>query len=339
MIVRTVLDLRPNVPKFVLQTVLLAASWHRFVRHSALLEVMHIGNLPSDLAILFDQLGVKVTAVRPNANDRFSKTSNTIQGAEPVAGHQILLVDNDVVFTSGIDNLCSLRPDCVYGAVAGNYRVTQQQWAHIAKIGFHPAACEPQVPRSATVKALSEGRTKTLPPLGFAYPNGGVILFPSGYDFKLTWQKQQREIAAVFDGHRLSSGSVTQSNMAALATTIGTYGTFSWLPPGYNFRHADFALGLCTAPEIGLVHMTGLGKRTEAGALSTWIDEYWSSKMVKGLNMLQQVLPEHDLRHRAKQLSEIHQVISATITTYELDALAMKLVNQVASNRVGERLS
>ena len=331
MIVRTVLDLRTGLPKFILQTLLLAASWHRFAQNTAQLEVLHIGELPPALRNMLNELGVKTTGTEPNSNDVFSKTSNTIQGAKPVDGHQILLLDNDVTFTGSIDDLCTLPSTSVYGAVAGIYRVTAAQWAHIKTVGLVTAPCTPQTPRTALVGALAN-RQPAPAPLSFGYANGGVILFPSDYDFRSTWVAQQRTIAQAFDGHPLHSGSVTQSNMAALATTIGSYGTFNWLPPGYNYRHADFAVGLCPSSEVRLVHMTGLGKRAQASTLSGWVNEYWSLKMTKGLNSLRSILHSDEFERRLAELSAVHRTILTTIATYDLDQLAEQLIIQASAN-------
>lgn len=80
MIVRTVLDLRPEVPKFILQTMLLAASWSRYSAKSAPLEIFVIGQAPKLFCDFLFRLGATTKTVLPNANDGFSKTSNTIQG-------------------------------------------------------------------------------------------------------------------------------------------------------------------------------------------------------------------------------------------------------------------
>ncbi len=336
MIIRTVLDLRPELPKFMLQTLLLAASWHKFARSKAPLEVVHIGELPDELRVTFEQLGVVTTPTQPNANDGFSKTSNTIQGVAPVPSEQLLLLDNDVVFTNTIDDLCALPAHCVYGAVAGSHRVSKKQWAHIRKLELAPVPCTPQRPRTALVTALSKRRLRPAP-MRFGYANGGVILFAPGYDFQSIWQDQQREIAATFSRHRLANGNVIQSNMAALATAIGTYGHFDWLPPGYNYRHADFALGLCEASDVRLVHMTGFGKRTNAETLSGWINEYWSEKMKKSLHMLRPRLTSGTFSHRLTVLQEIHDKILSIISTYNLDSVAERLIVRDFTNSVDAR--
>ena len=46
LVARTVLDLRPAVDKFVSQTLLLAAGWHRYARDDAALEVATVGGRP-----------------------------------------------------------------------------------------------------------------------------------------------------------------------------------------------------------------------------------------------------------------------------------------------------
>ena len=330
LIMRTVLELRTPVPKYLLQTLLLAASWHRYARQIAPLEVRCIGDLPPRLQDRLFELGVAITQIEPNQNDNFSKTSNTIQGAAPADGKRILLIDNDVVFSGSPTELGAIDRGAIHGAVAGNARVKPQQWVFLAELGYKPHPCRPEPPRTALLRAKVAGRAAP-PSLDISYVNGGVVVFPSGTNFQSDWQSKQKEIADAFLGHPLDSDSVRKSNMTALAVTIGAFGKFDWLPYGYNYRHADFALGLCESHEIKLIHMTGLGKRTEAISLSRWVIEYWAQKMTHLLGQLKPCLsgPEFDRRSHIAATS-LRRILDV-ITDYELDPLAQKLIVERAS--------
>lgn len=326
-VIRTVLDLRQRMPKYQLQTMLLAASWHRYAAAEAPLEVFCVGSLSPNLLDFFQELGVRVKHVPPNQNDSFSKTSNTIQGASPASGKRLLLVDNDVVFTGVPTELSHLDEKTVFGAIAGNSKVKPAQWRFMADRHFKPQPASPEVPRTQLVGALAVGKPAP-PALEFSYVNGGVVHFPEGFDFQTTWQNTQREIAEAFQGHVLDRDSIRKSNMAALAVTIGTYGAFDWLPYGYNVRHADIALGLCTPDAIKLVHMTGLGKRTDATTLNCWVKEYWVQKMLKGLERLQHTLPEDEFQRRYEGAMTILSVVLDVVHAYKLDPLAQMLISE-----------
>ena len=118
MIIRTVLDLRPRQLKYQFQTILLAASWHVYGKDLARLEIFTIGTLPEHIRAFFDSIGAHVKEVSPNPNDSFSKTSNTIQGANQGESQQVLLLDNDVVFTNSIQYLDELdKEKILWGGV------------------------------------------------------------------------------------------------------------------------------------------------------------------------------------------------------------------------------
>lgn len=310
----------------MLQTLLLAASWHRFGRVTAPLEVLTIGQAPEALITFLTGLGVTVEQVSPGPNDALSKTSNTVLGTRPVAGSRVLLVDNDVVFCGSIDPLTQLDPEPIYGAISGHNRVKPSQWAHIAdQLGLAPAAAPPTRALTSVVNALI--RERPLPePLKISYPNGGVLLFPAGADLGPVWSDHQARIAACFAGTDLISDAVTNSNMAALATTIGNYGAFDWLPDGYNYRHAGFALNLCKAEDIRMVHMTGLNTPRPSGSLSEWVTGYWSDKMLKKLTDLRPQITDADDKARRAIAQSVLEGVLETIQSYDLDPICRDML-------------
>ncbi len=271
-----------------MHALLLAASWHQKLRNFAPLEILSIGQLPSHLKYFFSNLGIHIKEISPNINDTFSKTANTIEGAIPIPGEQILLVDNDVYFHGDIRPLADLPKNSFYGCPSGNLRVTEKHWNLIIdNLGLRPIE-NPFVPNNVQLKVLKNPDTvPTVQP--YAYTNGGVILIPANCDQHSTWQDHQEKIYNFFKNHPLGCGSVTKSNMAALATSIGSYGAFSWLPHGYNYRPDCFALGLCDISDIRIVHMTGDVKSVKASTLKQMIQQWWNAKTVTKSTLKQRI--------------------------------------------------
>ena len=327
MLIRTVVDFRKRKNKYRIHIMLLAASWHRYARHSAPLEVYAIGDVPVCLSGFFSSLGVVSVSTEPSKNDFFSKTSNTIMGVKPSSENRILLLDNDIVFTNSIEPLLNLPPEKIYGSVSGNFRVRNSCWQVIQDDLELPLFKLKETPINDRFRKLVDPEYR-LPILEYAYVNGGVLLFPAGTDFRALWEFQQEKIYRHFAKHPLRSNGVTTSNMAALATTIGTYGKFEYLPVAYNYRHKCFALGMCQANEIRMIHMTGRSRaNTGTKSARDWVNKYWRHKMTSGFGSLQKLLDESEFSRRLKICDQMRRNTVETIKLYELDQLFKTIKN------------
>ncbi len=325
MIIRTVLDLRPQVPKFVFQTLLLTASWHRFSAHHTPLEIFTLGKASEPLHAFLSSLGAHVQEIQPNANDGFSKTSNTIQGAEHDPRNRVLLLDNDVVLSKDIGPLKKLATDTMYGSASGNIRVGQPQWDHIAEtLDLYPLSVRPVIPPTSQMNSLIT-HGSDVEPLDIAYVNGGVLLLPTNAEFAKTWTKHQRAIFDAFEKHPLANGAVRGSNMAALATTIHDHEKFDWLPIGYNYRHSCFALGMEDVESIYMVHMTGFADKTDTTSLSDWIQEYWEEKIASGIHRLSHLLEDQETERRRFIANAVRDNITKTVKDYDLDKIVQDM--------------
>ncbi len=320
MLIRTVSDFRSNKPKYLIHTALLAASWHRYARNCAPLEIFSIGKMPASLKSFLSSINVVVRDSSAGPNDSFSKTSNTIQGAEAKFGHQILLIDNDVVFTGPIEPLLDLPKDKIYGAVSGNNRVSPSRWRIIQDdLGMKLLQAE-TMPINESFRVLidqNHGAQKLI----YVYVNGGVLLFPPEFDFKSTWESHQSTIRYHFINHPLKHHCVCTSNMAALATTIGAYGKFDWLPNAYNYRHKCFGLGLCKIDDIRMIHMTGGIKGSGVYSTSAWINTYWRKKMTAGFGDLKRAIKKSQFTERLSIAMNIRDNVLETVKSYGLDEL------------------
>lgn len=233
-----------------------------------------------------------------------------------------------MVFNNDIALLIELDPDSAHGSVSGNIRITQDQWDHIDQmLDLRPVVAEKVIPPTSQMNSqIHDGSDAR--PFEIGYVNGGVLLIPANTNFDIRWTQHQADIAKCFNGHSLENGAVTKSNMAALATTIGSHEKFSWLPIGFNYRHSCFALGLEAASDIHLVHMTGFGERTGATTLSQWIEDYWDQKMLFGLRGLRERIGETEYERRLGEANIVRDGILKIIHDYELDSLARKLLSE-----------
>jgi hypothetical protein len=277
LVARTVLDLRPSVDKFVSQTLLLAAGWHRHASRDARLEVYSIGGRDPVVDALLAEIGAQPVAIGPGPNDDFSPSSNKIQAAFPDAGGaRVLLLDNDVVFLAGLDGLHALPAGAIAAAEAGTARVSDEQWRIIAgdlglpllRRRFVPLNHWPELPED-----LAAARDAA--PEAYLYLNSGVVLFPAGFDARTAWTAHQRRIRDHFHGHPIATPAVAASDQAALAALVAAHGEFCWLPVRFNYRHGGFRLGLEAPGRIAIVHLTG-DVPGEGLALTQRLEAYWS---------------------------------------------------------------
>lgn len=317
-----------------MQVALLAASWHLNAKHFAPLEVLHIGPLPDHLAELFSELGAASREVAPNQNDTFSKTANAIQGAERIPGEQILLVDNDVYLHGDISPLGTLPANSFYGCPENGPRIEDKHWEIIRKeLNLHPLV-DPFLPANSRFRLikfpLKKGKFQSQVQQ-CVYVNGGVVLIPPDYDMRENWQKHQKRINDFFEDHPFKKGYVTSSNMAALSTCIGDYGTFSWLPDGYNYRWSSFTLGLCSLDNIKIVHMTGdpitqdrhqkEGVNEETITLKERIQHWWKSKIDNEFEGFEKFIGQDEWDRRMNISHQVRDSAISVAEEYNLDAL------------------
>jgi hypothetical protein len=281
MLVRTVLDCRSSDLKYLNQLLLLASSWHSNGRALGQLEVLVIGAPQPRLAGFLAELGVNTLPSHPSEMDGLCKTCNTIQGAYAPEDHSVLLVDNDVYIRSDA-TVFHEQPQVVAGALPGWPRVSGEQWAEIReKLDLHPLPTTETPLSELRREVLDEGHKAK--PMPYVYPNGGVTVLPSGSRFASTWEAHVAKIHRHFADHPLRDRNVVGSNMAALATAIGQWGAFRWLPIRTNYQPICFSLGLAALDEITFVHMTGRRKALSQKLISEWIPAYWEIRVFSGI--------------------------------------------------------
>lgn len=232
MVARTVVDLRSSNGKFLCQTLLLAASWHKHAAGDAGLEVLTIGRTNPVFEDFLHELGARHVRVEPCANDFFSKHSNKIQGAGPdPAGRRVLLVDNDTCFIGDLAELNRIPPAAIAAAEAGHARVSDEQWQLIHEELGLPLLRRNWAPLNQRISANSMDTTVERD--RWLYLNSGVVLFPGGLDHRSVWQVQQRAIHDYFHDHPLAAPAVTD-DQAGFASSVATHGEFAWLPQRFN---------------------------------------------------------------------------------------------------------
>ncbi|APE44934.1 hypothetical protein BOO69_17110 [Sulfitobacter alexandrii] len=332
MLIRTVLDCRPDSPKYLCGVLLLSASWARRVAPTAPLEVLLIGDPPETLLGFFAKMGVRWQMVNPDPELAFVPTGNTLLGAEARGEEErILLVDNDICFLSDVKPLLAIPPNRMAGAPAGNVRVTEAQWAEIeSALDLAPLRhlwTETQSQMAALQSDDVEIRQNT-----HTYVNGGVLLLPQDDAFVATWRDHLLRIAAHFRGHPLRSKAVLESNMAGLATAIGAHGDFQWLPDGMNCRHRSLLLNVLPLEEIDILHMTG-GPATEGdfppdSHVSAYVAGYWQTRVMDKLTLLETA---HGPRAFAEATDTVRAIMAETadlIRAYDLDAVMAMILEE-----------
>lgn len=322
MVIRTVLDARPGAGrKYALQTSLLAASWRHHVRDRSAhpLEVLVLGDMPPALSDLLATLGVAVIPVKPPATDAISRTANKIVGLLVDAAAPVLLIDNDTCFVADLDADPAPRGVEIMAAVAGNVRVSSAQWRHIRE---HLGLGALDVEWRALQDQVSGFRKGTVAPVQRElYVNGGVVWTASPRELGRLWATNVTRIADLFEGHPLDGPSVRGSDMAGLATAIGTHGKFAFLDDGLNYRPPCFWMGQRDRREIRIVHMTdmrlpGLGPTC---TVEDAVQNFWDDRVRSGLARLDEARRADLLQASEEILSRIREVISA----YGLNRVAL----------------
>lgn len=324
LVARTVLDLRPTADKYVSQTLLLAASWHRHARADAALEVHLVGGRDVAIDGLLADIGATAHAIAPSPNDVFSRSSNKIEAAHPDAdGRRVLLLDNDVAFFSGLGDLAKVPANAIAAAEAGTARVSEAQWRVIADELALPLLQRRWRPVNTWDERVAAGATRADAPKSVLYLNSGVVLFPAGHDHRMPWRTHQRRIRDRFAGDPLESVSVTSSDQAGLATSVAAHGEFAWLPLRFNYRHGAFRLGLEPASRIAIMHFTG--DVPGAGrALSERLDAYWARYIVGKLARLTAAVGAAEKRRRRDEAAQALASAQAIVRDYDLDARLRK---------------
>ena len=319
LVARTVLDLRPAVDKFVSQTLLLAAGWHRYARDDAALEVATVGGRDAVIDAMLAEIGAGGYAIAPGRNDDFSPSSNKIEAAHPdPGGARVLLLDNDVVFLGPVSDLAGLPADAIVAAEAGTARVEDPQWEVIEReLGL------PLLRRRWAPLNVRDGDAVRAPrsqaPLRYLYLNSGVVLFPAGHDHRAPWTSHQRRIRDHFAAHPPAPVPVTSSDQAGLASSVAAHGRFAWLPLRFNYRHGAYRLGLLPAELIAIMHFTG--DVPGAGlTLSQRLDAYWARYITPKIARLPATVGAAEKRRRRDIAAQVLATAQALVRDYDLDA-------------------
>lgn len=315
---RTVLDLRSPLDKYISQTLLLAASWHRHCAGHSALEVATVGGANAPLAGFLDDIGADRAEIPPGPNDDFSRSSNKIEAAHAdPRGRPVLLLDNDVCFVGGVEELGRQPGHAIAAAVAGSPRVTDAQWTCIGDQLGLPLLRRNFLPINKR-PLLAPDADDGPPPEAFLYLNSGVVLFPPGLDHRTPWRTHQRRIHDHFRGHPLASVAVLSSDQAGFATSIAAHGEFAWLPLRYNYRYGCFRLGLEPPERIRLLHFTGDIDESTGVGLARRAQAYWDKFILPRIASIPATLGPERERRREAALAVLRHVL-ATIREYDLE--------------------
>lgn len=316
LVCRTVLDLRSPLDKYVSQTLLLAASWHRHCAGDARLEIVTVGGDSPVLRRFLDGIGVVCSHMAVGPNDDFSKSSNKIGAAHPdPAGGAVLLLDNDVCLLAGIGELQQMPTDSIAASVAGSLRINEAQWACIRDdLGF--PLLRRQFRAINDCPAIADGEPD---PENFLYLNSGVVLLPPGHDHRHAWLTLQRRVYDFFREHPLRTAAVTASDQAAFAASVAEHGQFAWLPVRFNYRHGCFRLGLEPVERIAIVHMTGDVPNSQELGMGQRIQAYWEHFILSKLAKLPESLPVAEKSRRVDIAMAVLAATQAIVRDYELE--------------------
>jgi hypothetical protein len=315
---RTVLDLRSPLDKYVSQTLLLAASWHRYCPNDTQLEVLTIGNDDQLLFGFLDEIGALHAGIPPGQNDHFSKNSNKISATYPdPQGRRVLLLDNDTCFLGSICELNRLPETAIAASVAGNSRVSDAQWELIRGSVGLPLLRRRFIPLNG--QPAEEGGDDDIPER-YLYLNSGAVLFPVGHDHRPLWSAHQTRIHEFFRDHPLRSKAVTSSDQAALASSIAAHGEFEWLPLRFNYRRGCFRIGAETPDRIGIAHFTGDVPGSSELGLAQRMHAYWQKFMLPKIEGVPSSVAAAEKLRRKEIALEVLSTVLAIIRDYDLEA-------------------
>lgn len=321
LVARTVLDLRSSNEKFVSQTMLLAASWHRHGAKDAGLEVLVVGGENQVLTGFFDEIGARHSCIAPGDNDDFSKSSNKIEAAHAdPQGRRVLLLDNDVCFFGGIAEMNGLRATAIAASEAGSARVSDAQWKLIEDELKIPLLRRRFAPINVRwLVAPDPHATDAEDCERYLYVNSGVILFPFGHDHRALWKIHQRRVYECFRDHPLSNDAVTKSDQAGLAVSIAAHGEFAWLPLRFNYRHGCFARGMETPNRIAIVHFTGNVDGDAGLGVTARMTAYWQQYILSKVKRLPPSVPDAEKRRREETARLVLASAHDMIREYDLE--------------------
>jgi len=328
-VARTVFDARSKDPKYAQQVLLLLASWHACANDGVPLELLIVGPELKGVTDFALALGATVHQSEPIACDELSKASNKILGATGgSSASEVLLLDNDVWFSSRPDLRPFVGKRTIFGCTAGRERVTPAQWAVMSsELGLNPLPSH-AVPLQERLSSLLEGR----PPRAIDqyYINSGVLLLPDARDLADAWVSHLMRLARHFQAHPLRSKEMCGSDQTALATAAGQFGSAAYMPEGFNYRPVSFALGLVESPDsVHLVHMVGSSERRNADEpLSACLRRYWTVRVDRLLEQLDGHLPKPDIDDRRALSAWAFARMLAIAHDYDLDRVYQRCVQE-----------
>ena len=317
--IRTLLDGRASAPRYARQTALLAASWHAFARSAAPFEVRLIGDTSARLRDFLGELGVPLVAASPDANDAYAKTANCISGAYRDGPERVLLLDNDTCFLASPTALEAVPEDECAGAVAGDDRISAEQWRRIERrLGIEGLPVRASTLRQRFRAEKQHGLPALMERL---YVNAGVLLLPESPVFPALWSREIARVRELFVDDPVASDAVSASCQAGLALAIAHHRRFTWLPAGYNHRPLNFALGDALDEEIAILHMTGDGAVADGDRIDEHFDAYWEHFVGRPLCAIRARIGEAAYARRRERLDGCRAELARVVREYELDSV------------------
>jgi hypothetical protein len=114
------------------------------------------------------------------------------------------------------------------------------------------------------------------------------------------WESNVKALHNLFKDNPLSTRAVANCDQAGLAVTLGSLGSFEFLPNTYNYVDYCFVLGLADEQEIRLMHMPTNPAHVPPTGIKSYLQSYWESKIFKIMDGLEtQCKPEEVARRRS----------------------------------------
>ncbi len=318
--IRTVFDTRTNTrtAKYRTTILLLAASWHKYLRKDTKLEIKYIGQLPTKYQHFFEDLGIKYSKVFPNINSEYAKTTNCIEAATP-SNKRLLLVDNDIVFMDELSALKNIKEDHIAACYTGTLWISNKQWDIIQnKLELPILRTDANIIPLKEQFKLQQNPNYKVAQSDIVYVNAGVLVIPPILNLKPIWERDVKLIADYFKTHPLKSHGVYTSCQAGLATAIGAYKNFSWLPIDYNYLSICFVLGLKNEEEIKILHLGGdVGENAGISSLN-WVEQFWQERMYDRLEVLKNIITEGEFNRRISTIDKVKKKVLNLMNEYNL---------------------
>jgi hypothetical protein len=333
MIIRTILDLDHRSQKHLRLTLLLAASYHRFnaMNKSLTMEAWIIGSVPPTLEGFLKDLGITVKNMPISRLGDRIRTANKIPATEPdPTGRPLLLIDNDILCTGSLDELQQLSTGSIRAIEAAIMRVNDAQWDEIEnKLGLRPLV---RYYRNLRDYPPCEGATifrkEHLLPAKRLYVNSGTLLIPPHLELRETWESNVESIYLLFKDHPLSSGAVVACDQTGLAVTLGSLGSFEFLPIEYNYVPYGFILGLLPEEKIRLMHMLTNPAVIPPAGIKSYLQNYWQCKIFDSLEEMKTNCPQNEISRRRMTAENILSLAFSVIDAYGLEDLYEKCAKE-----------